>query len=676
MPASARQTVFQAAGAVGVVAAAAAWAWWGGSATADLLRRAFEALDPVVVLGVAATLVLAGVGTSLVGSPRLRRPTATANWSLPPAVVLAGIVSTAAVFRIVLGAANHLPAVLGDELVYSGLAKGWALHGQPVLRGTVEVGYSTLYPLFLAPAFGLAADGAGALAAARVLNAIAMASTAVPAYLLARRAVTREWALGVALLSVAVPWTAYSQLILTESLFYPVFVAYAAVLAWTLERPTWRRQSAMLALLVVLVGIRTQALAVVVGAVGAIVLYGAVGQGAARALRRFLPTLMVLVASFGAGLAAKAAGIALPTGTYDAVFGSLGRVVGMLKWSAWSIASFQLALGVVALAAFPVALRSMLRAGRAEGVRSTATVALTLSISVLASVALLSASPYGLDRLHERSLFFVTPLVLVCLAYWLAHGLERPRWLSLGCALATLALAAALPGELVFRSFDVDLPSSTFFRDLDAQFPGVDFRIWATGIAAVGAGTFLLARRPLFPILTVVLAFAAVTARTDYRDHLTAAQTRGLSWVDHSLPAGYGATLINLGLAYSIEPCAEAAWAEQQRLVVWTEFFNTRIEAVKWLYEPNHFDGLASEQLTVGTGGLVLDGAGPFGPEYVVIDARQRITGDPVGRFYLSSIGNPLLQNGASLTLWKVDPPLRLYNRPEPFPPRGDGRGC
>lgn len=676
MPAWARRTAFQGVGAVGVVAAATAWARWGGSTTADLLRRAFAALDPVVVLGVAAALVVVGVAMSLAGSARLRRPAVTAQWSLPPAVVLAGIVSTAAVCRIVLGAANHLPAVLGDELVYSGLAKGWALHGQPVLRGSVEVGYSTLYPLFLAPAFGLAADGASGLAAARALNAIAMASTAVPAYLLARRAVTRGWALGVALLSVAVPWTAYSPLILTESLFYPVFVAYAAMLAWTLERPTWRRQSATLALLVVLVGIRTQALAVVVGMAGAIVLYGAVGDGAARALRRFLPTLTVLAASLGAGLAAKAAGIALPTGTYDAVFSSLGRVGGMLKWSAWSIASFELALGVVALAAFPVALRSMLQAGRATGARSTATVALTLSVSVLASVALLSASPYGLDRLHERSLFFVTPLVLVCLAYWLSHGLERPRWLSLGCALAALVLAATLPGELVFSSFDVDLPSSTFFRGLDAQVPGVDFRIWATGIAAVGAGTFLLAKRPLFPILTVVLAFAAVTARVDYRDHLTAAQARELSWVDHSLPAGSGATLINLGLAYSIEACAEAAWAEQQRLVVWTEFFNTRVEAVKWLYEPNHFDSLASEQLTVGTGGLVLESAGPFSPEYVVIDARQRITGDPVGRFYLSSIGAPPLQNGASLTLWRVDPPLRLYDRPEPFPPRGDGRGC
>src|SRR2546427_7652226 len=123
------------------------------------------------------------------------------------------------------------------------------------------------------------------------MDAIAIASTAVPAYLLARRVVPKGWALGVAALSVMVPWTAYSALTLTESLFYPVFVAYAAVLAWTLERPEWRRQAAMVASLAVLVGVRTQALSIALGTVVAILLYGALEAGVVRVLRRFLPTL-------------------------------------------------------------------------------------------------------------------------------------------------------------------------------------------------------------------------------------------------------------------------------------------------------------------------------------------------------------------------------------------------
>jgi hypothetical protein len=625
-----------------------------------VLRTALDAFDAVVVLEVAAALLVVGVAARLYGRPlqvRVRVP------RVPPAVVLAAIVSLAAAFRIVLGGDRHLPGVFGDELIYSGLAKGWALHGEPVLRGSVQVGYSTLYPLFAAPAFALANTGAAALTALKAMNAVAMALTAVPAYLFARRALPRGWALGVAALSVAVPWTAYAALTLTESLFYPVFVGYAAMLAWTLENPTWRRQAGLLALLAVLVGVRTQGVAVVPGTLLAILLYGGV--------RRFAPSFVVLAGAAVAGLSAKAAGVALPTTTYDPVFDSLGRVGGMLKWAAWSIGSFELALGVVAVAAFPLALRAMLRGGA----RSAAAVALGLSLALLASVALLSASPYGLGRLHERSLFYVTPLLLTCFAYWLWRGLERPRWLALACAAAAVALAVLLPRGVVFESFDVDLPSSVFFRDLDREVAGVDFRVWTLVIAAVGAGTLLLAKRPLFPVLTVVLAFAAVTAQVNYRDQLRGEQASALSWVDDSLPEGGKATLVQLGLAYSAEPCAAAAWWEEEHLTIWTEYFNTRIDAVKHLYRPNQFDGVASDELTVGSGGLLLDHGRPFAPQYAILDSRQKITGTPVARFDLDSIYSEF-RNGASLTLWRVDPPLRLYDRPEPFPPRGDGKFC
>jgi hypothetical protein len=49
--------------------------------------------------------------------------------------------------------------------------------------------------------------------------------------------------------------------------------------------------------------------------------------------------------------------------------------------------------------------------------------------------------------------------------------------------------------------------------------------------------------------------------------------------------------------------------------------------------------------------------------------------GTPVSRFDLDRLQTEF-RNGASLTLWRVDPPLRLRPRPEPFPPRGDGKSC
>lgn len=659
-----------------VGALAFVWARWASDPTAAAIRRVFGALDPVVVLEVAAALVVAGIGLSLARAltGRPLRVTLPPLPHVPTAVVLAAIVAVAAVPRVALGAAKHLPQVLGDELIYAGLAKGWALHGEPVLRGSVEVGYSLLYPLFLAPAFRLTTDGAAGLEAAKAMNAVAMALVAVPAFALARRVVPRGWALGVAALSALAPWTAYTALTMTEPLFYPVFVGFAAVLAWTLERPTILRQAAMLGLLAVLVGVRTQAVAVGLGAVAAILVYAWLGGGRAT-LRRFLPTFGVLAAVVVFGLAAKAAGIALPTSTYDSLYRSLSDVGAILKWAVWNVGSFELTLGVLALAAFPLALGSMLRSSATPAERSTGVVALTLSLAVLASVALLSAGPYGLDRLHERNLFFVTPLLLVCLAHWLRGGLERPRWPALACGLAVLVLAAVLPEDLVFRSNSHDAPSFAFFNVLEADVPDVPFRVWTIAIAAAGVGTFLLAKRPLFPLLTVVLAFAAIAARIDYSDLVSDDQARSLAWIDEALPPGARATLVHLGITHGIEPCASAAYSEQHELVIWSEYFNTRIDKVRYVYVPNALDGFGHHELTLGEGGLILDGGRPFEREYVVIDSRQPLTGREVARYDLTPVRGEF-RYGGSLTLWQVDPPLRFFPLPQPLPPRADGRPC
>jgi Carbohydrate binding domain len=672
-----RRIGLQAAGVSVVVLIAAASGWFGGADLARDLRRGFTVLSPVVVLSVAAAALVVGIAARCMPVGRRHRAVEWLGLSTgqlgsrrPPVstvVALSAIVALAALFRVVLGEANHVPEVLGDELIYEGLAKGWALHGAPIFRGSLNVGYSTFYPLVLAPAFRFTADGEGALAAAKVINAISMALTAFPAFALSRRVVPRGWALGVAALSVIVPWTVYSSLVMTESLFYPVFVAYAAVLVWTLERPTTRRQAAMLGTLAVLVGVRAQGLTVALGTVAAILLYGALdSQGVVVALRRFRPTLAVFTALLALGIAAASFGVAVPTNSYNVVFGSLDQIGGMLKWAAWNLALFELSLGVVALAALPVAIRGMLRREASPIVRSTGVVAAGLTLSLVGSVALLSASPYGLQRLHERNLFYVTPLVLTCMAYWLWRGLERPFWLSAGCAAAAVTLVALLPERLVQSTNSIDVPSASFLLALDGRIPAVPFRAWVIIIAAVGAGTFLVARHPLFPILTVVLAFAAVTSRVDYRDYLTGAQARSLSWVDHALPPGTNANLVYLGGPHQL--CARAA-ADQDNLTVWTEWFNTHIGGVEYIGNSNPADGLgAPQRLAVGHGGLILRNGRPFAPRYVVVNSRQQIVGTRLRRFDLSSLGRPY-GSGPSLTLWRVDAPLRF----EPLRPNAGG---
>jgi hypothetical protein len=654
-----------------VAAIATLWAVAAADPTARILRGAFAAASPLMF--VVAVAALAALGSALRVVPSASRPRILAGDSrlrgrrvlaavgrVPVVVWLSAIVALSAVIRTVLNEASHTPKVLGDELIYSGLAKGWALDGMPLLRGSIDVGHSTFYPLLLAPVFRLASDGASALAVARTVNAIAMALAAVPAFMLARRVVPRGWALSVAALSALAPWTAYSGLIVTESLFYPAFVAYAAVLAWTLERPSVRRQAAMLALLAVLVGFRAQGVAVGLGALAAIVLWGVLDRDLRVTLRRFLPTLAIFALAVVVGLAAAAARIAVPTSSYNPVFGSLDRIGRMFEWGAWNLSLFQTALGVVALAALPVALRALLRRGEPVAARACGVVTVTLSLGLLASVALLSASTYGLGVLHERGLFYVTPLILTCLADWLRRGLERPFWLSAACAAASLALAALLPERLIVRSNDFDVPTASFVLALDDRLPFVPFRVWALGIAAVGIATFLLARRPLFPIATVVLAFLFLGSNVGFRDGMTAAQARSLAWVDHSLPDGERADLVYLGSMYPGVRCQ--ADRAQQDLTIWTEFFNTHIRAVRYVRFPNLKDGLASKPLTVARDERVVDAGKPFDSRYVAIDARQPIVGKRI-----ASTSIPGEYGGvATLALWRVDPPLRFVQLRRP----------
>jgi hypothetical protein len=68
------------------------------------------------------------------------------------------------------------------------------------------------------------------------------------------------------------------------------------------------------------------------------------------------------------------------------------------------------------------------------------------------------------------------------------------------------------------------------------------------------------------------------------------------------------------------------------------------------------------------------DGA-PFAPPYAVLDSRQPIVGERLARLDLADV-SPAFSDGASLTLWRVDPPLRLLAHPQPLTPRANGTEC
>jgi hypothetical protein len=665
-----------------IVVLAVVWTKVLGDGSADAVRDGLQEVTAVRVLELVALLVVLGLTGTIavqlgVRAPfveairRLRAPT------VPPLVTLTAIVALAATFRAVLGYATTIPTVLGDELVYTDLAKSIALHGEPLLRGDLALGYSVFQPAVMSPAYAIASNGATAVEAIKVVNAIAMAATAIPAYLLARRILPSGWSLTVAALSVAAPWTAYAAFPMTESISYLAFTVLALALAMTLERPTARRQIALLTLLAVAVATRPQALVLAVSVVAAVVFDGLLAHRLRDRLRELRVTLGAIVAAVVVGAVLSAAGVPIPTGSYSVLYRSLTSVFGIAKWAIWTAGSFELALGGVALAAVPVALARLLRRDAMPAERAFGVTAATFTVGVLASVALLSASPYGLRVLHERSLFYVTPLVLTAFAYWLATGLERPRTISAAAAVVALALPLTVPRRLLlFDTNNFDVPSSSFYRALDDHVPGVPLLVLVAGLTVAAVGTLLLARRVVFPLFSVVVAFLAITAAVDYATpQITPAQARALAWVDRALPAGATATIVHMGFTRLSVPCAETAEYEQQGLVVWTEYFNTRTDRLYHVGAPVNRDGLASPELTFGSGGSLLLNGQPVYAPYVVIDSRQPVAGTPIARFDLPKLESSF-QNGASLTLWRALEPLRLPAPPNPLPPRSDGRGC
>ena len=190
-------------------------------AGAEGLSPGFRAVTERITLPWAVLLV--GVAAVLVSVGPTRRYAAAfgrAIAAVPPVAALAVVVAAGTVVQVVRGASSTLPVVLGDELIYSGVAKSVGLDGQLRFRGAVHLGHSVLHPLVLGPFFA-AADAVDALVAIKVAQALLMALAAIPAYLLARRVSSHGWSLAVAALTALVPWTGYATLMTTEALFYP-----------------------------------------------------------------------------------------------------------------------------------------------------------------------------------------------------------------------------------------------------------------------------------------------------------------------------------------------------------------------------------------------------------------------------------------------------------------------
>ena len=566
---------------------------------------------------------------------------------------LAAIVGLSALLRAVLVRGIPAPFIIVDEILWSEVARGLADAGEPLVRDTPDPGLGIVYPLVIAPAY-LAVDGlVDAYAAVKLINSIVMSLAAIPAYFLARRVVGQWLALLAAVLALAVPSVAYTGTVMTENVFYPLFLVVAFVLVLVLERPTGLRVALLVGLVAVAFATRVQAAAFVPAILLApLVLAALEGVGLRDTVRRY----RVLFGTF-VSLGALALVLRLVTGktpqdllgAYEPVGEADYEVAEVLRYLAYHVAELVLYLLVVPVAATIV----LVARARSLDRRLQAFLAATLALTVCILPVVAAFASVFSHRIEERNMFYVAPLYLVALLAWVERGAPRPRAIAVVAASACALAVLAIP-------FDRFLTTSAI-SDTLMLLPlwSLQDRIGEEWIATAAlVSGFLLALAFLFvprrfavvlPLLVLSL-WAVAFEQIWWGQHGFEQFSRGVlfqgiraphrDWIDRALPDGARAGFLWTG--------------RTDRLTVnQNEFFSRGVGPVYYVDQPTP-GNLPETRVTIDprTGAVTLPDGSPVTDEYLLADA----TFEPTGRAVAFDLG-------WGIRLWRVSTPLESATR-------------
>ncbi|MBX5474185.1 MAG: glycosyltransferase family 39 protein [Thermoleophilia bacterium] len=611
-----------------------------------------------------AGAVLATVGVVLTRASRLRGPRAAFARRLagdaaravdraPWVESVGAIAAIAGLVWYALGRARVLPHLFADELIHAELARRVAEYGDFRTRG-----YGLTSAVVDALAYLVARDGAVAYHLIQALNVVVMALAAFPAYLLARRVVSHRRALVVSALTVFVPWMAYSSLVTTEAAFYPVFLLFVLALVRALERPTALRQLVLGAAVVLAYETRTQAIALVGAVVGAIVVHGWSCGRMRATLRSFAATALAYAVLGLVVAAAVVSGVWNPFGAYQVLLDAMASSFhprGLLLWTATNVTSLSLGLGIVALLAFPLGVAALLSRRSRDGERAFAAASTAASLAILATVVALCESSYGTGTAGERNLFYVAPLVFIGALAWQERGCPLPRRLTVPVLMVGIGLAFIMPPGSIAAV--VDDQTFALWTQLDESgFPPARQMQLAVVVAAI---LLLLVRRTAVLLLAAALSFVGVAAANDRPPTQPRSIAAAYTWVDRVLPPGAHAKILWVGFTSASECPAPPLTGELAKMEVYTEFFNRRIEPPVHLLADNPARGLGTATVAMTRAGVVVEDGEALRPGFVVADSRIPILGTRVASLSARAVldGDP---EAGALTLWRVDPPLRL----------------
>ena len=558
---------------------------------------------------------------------------------LPAWAVLTGAVTLSTLLRFWAGVQVESPWIMPDEVIYAELGESLYREGRFEVLGQPAEFLSLVYPALIGP-FLASGDLDDGYQWAKLAQAFVMSLTAVPAYLWARRLARKEWALAAAGLTLAIPGLAYSGLLMTEVVFYPVTVLAAFAMALVLERPSLGRQALLVATVALAALTRLQLFVLVPAFVTALAAFLALERRPGD-VRRHLPALgglLALCAGWASwrlrdgGPLSRLFGGYEPAGAADYGLRSAARFVG------YHAADLVLLSGI-----FPFCTLLVLWAcsGRSRALRAYVAVASSIVVWLVAEVGVFASGLVG--HLAERNLLPLAPVLFVGFAAWLGLGGPRPRAASALAAVVTVGLLAAAPvAELVSPLFFHNTFALLPLIELERVAPSVDVELFT--VAAAAAAVLALAWLPrrllwLLP-LALGLAFFETSAwvSNEVARFARAAEQQALGperrWVDRR--ADGSTTYLYLG---------EVNWP-----AVWRNaFWNQRIDRAYGLLTARVVGGLP--HVSVGPqedGRLVLTDGSPAEGAYAV------------AAYPVTFRGRVIATGGEELVLWRLAPPMRL----------------
>ena len=461
----------------------------------------------------------------------------TVRIAFPAWFWVSGIVTASFLGRLIAAAGRPVPHYLPDEYIYPSLARSFAEHGRPLIRGVGVHFPALLDPLVTAPVWLLTDDPVRAYGITQGLHAAFVSLAAIPAYLLGRRLELPTWlALGVAALTVAVPDGVYASSMLSDPLAYPLVLTAIYLGVCLVERSTVALQVAF-ALCSALVVLARVQYAVVPLAVFGAELVADRGR-VIRSLRRLWLALVLLVAP--PAILFATLGPQRVLGVYShgnhalhpgSLAGWVGREAMLLAYASGWVLVPGAVVGLVLAIARPWRRGDL---------------AFAVTTVLLAGALLLEAAQIAdtdSQRFQERYLFTLVPLLAIAFGLYVKRGLPHRVPVAL-CSAALLLLAARVPlsGYAAAHNKD-DSPTLWAVLRFEAIVSVGNGALAVALVAAALSGiAALVAFRKVPAVVAVVAALAAccaLSAGASSYDHLSSTSLRhslspDLRWVDHA----------------------------------------------------------------------------------------------------------------------------------------------